>query len=61
MNSFKIEDFTLATTLGINRLVLECLKPHLDCRKARLQTVEDNKVEVSFLINIVKDKIFVSL
>jgi len=62
MDRFKIEDFSTAHQVGIDRLVLECLKPHLDSRKVRFTdpSFDHSRLEVSVLIKLLKDKIFVS-
>jgi len=62
MERFKIEDFTTSNQLGIDRLVLECLKPHLDSRKQRFTdpAYDHSRLEVSVVQKLLKEKIFVS-
>ena len=62
MERFKIEDFTTSNQLGIDRLVLECLKPHLDSRKQRFTdpAYDHSRLEVSVVHKLLKEKIFVS-
>lgn len=59
MNKFKLEDFTLASSIGPARLVKECLYPHMEALKAR--QIQTTQVEVSVFVKIVRDKIFVSI